>query len=406
MNENLFSKGVDAWWLDASEPELPDYGPSPDLIAHYMNPTYEGSGVENLNAYPLMTCKGIFEGQRKTNPNKRVCILTRSAFAGSQQYASTIWSGDISGEWSSLKASIPAGLSLALSGIPYWTTDIGGFWVKYKGGNQNAEYRELFTRWYQFGAFCPIFRVHGSSTEREMWYFGDENSTAYKTQLKFNQLRYRLMPYIYSTAGKVTHNHSTIMRALVMDFAKDKKVLNIDDQFMFGPAFMVNPVTEYQATHRKVYLPDSNGWYDFWTGQYFDGGQEINAPAPLESMPLYVKAGSIIPMGPNIQYVSEKEADPIELRVYTGANGKFELYEDEGDNYEYEKGAYSIIPFIWNETSKTLIIGERKGQYKGMLNTRNFRVVFVDKQKGTNHELSNDVDNSVEYNGKEIIIRK
>lgn len=406
MNEKLFSKGVDGWWLDASEPELPDYGPSPELIAHYMDPTYEGPGVENLNAYPLMTCKGIFEGQRKTNPDKRVCILTRSAFAGSQRYASTIWSGDISGEWSSLKASIPAGLSLALSGIPYWTTDIGGFWVRHQGGNKNSEYRELFTRWYQFGAFCPVFRVHGSSTEKEMWYFGDKEDKAYKTQLKFNQLRYRLMPYIYSLAGKVTHDHYTIMRALVMDFSSDKKVLNIDDQFMFGPAFLVNPVTDYKATQRKVYLPEANGWYDFWTGKFFAGGQEVNAAAPFESMPLYVKSGSIIPMGPNIQYVSEKEADPIELRVYTGTDGKFELYEDDGDNYEYEKGVYSKISFAWEESSQTLTIGERRGEFPGMQNKRTFRIVFVDKQKGANHELSNDADKTVEYNGKEITIKK
>lgn len=406
MNENLFSKGVDAWWLDATEPELPDYGPSPDLIANYMNPTYEGPGVENLNAYPLMTCKGIFEGQRETNPEKRVCILTRSAFAGSQRYASTIWSGDISGEWSSLKASIPAGLSLALSGIPYWTTDIGGFWVRHDGGNQNEEYRELFTRWYQYGTFCPIFRVHGSSTEREMWYFGNEDVKSYKTQLKFNQLRYRLMPYIYSLARKVTHEHYTIMRALVMDFATDKKVLNIDDQFMFGPAFMVNPVTDYQATQRKVYLPGTNGWYDFWTGEYFDGDQEINAPAPFESMPLYVKSGSIIPMGPNVQYVNEKKADPIEIRVYTGSDGSFDLYEDEGDNYEYEKGAYSTISFNWSEASQTLTIGERQGEFPGMLVNRTFRIVFVDKQKGANHELSNQADSTIEYKGKETTIRK
>ena len=404
MDKKLFSKGVDAWWLDASEPELPDYGPTPALMAKYMNPTYAGPGVENLNAFPLMTTKAVYEGQRSTNPDKRVNILTRSAFAGQQRYATTVWSGDISGEWSTLKASIPAGLSLGLSEMSYWTTDIGGFWVRFAEGNQNAEYRELYTRWYQFGAFCPVFRSHGSNTEREMWYFGDENSTVYQTQLKFNKLRYKLMPYIYSLAGMVTQKNATIMRALVMDFPDDKKVWDIKDQYMFGPSILVNPVTEYQAKTRAVYLPKPNGWYDFWTGDFYKGGQTISAPTPLKSMPLYVKAGAIIPFGPDLQYATEKPADSLEIRVFTGKNGEFTLYEDENDTYNYENGKFSTIPFTWDESAQTLTIGEREGSFPGMLNERTFNVVFVDKQNAGQSPFK--IYETLAYKGKKASIQK
>lgn len=404
LNTTLFSKGVDGWWLDASEPELPDFGPTPKLMAEYMNPTAEGPGVINLNAFPLMTTEAVYEGQRKTNPNKRVNILTRSGFAGQQRYATTIWSGDIAGEWSSLKSSIPAGLSLTLSGLPYWTTDIGGFWVKYKGGNQNEEYRELFTRWYQFGAFCPIFRVHGSSTEREMWFFGDKGDIAYQTQLKFNKLRYKLMPYIYSLAGMITHENYTSMRALVMDFQQDKTVWDIQDQFMFGPAFLVNPVTRYKAKTREVYLPKSGGWYDFWTGTYYKSGQTITVATPLESMPLFVKAGSIVPFGPALQYATEKPADPIELRIYTGDDGSFTLYEDENDNYNYEQGAFSAISFTWNKATQKLEISDRKGSFPSMLKERTFTIVFIDKMHG--NSPADEKSKSIMYKGTKMTILK
>lgn len=406
LNKKLFSKGVDAWWTDASEPEMPDHGATPNQIAHYMNPTFNGPGVANLNAYPLMHNKGVYEGQRQTDPDKRVTLLTRSAFAGQQKYGTIVWSGDIAGEWSALKASIPAGLSLTLSGIPYWTTDIGGFWVKYEGGNQNEAYRELFTRWYQFGAFCPIFRVHGSHTEREIWFFGGENHQSYQTQLKFNKLRYRMMPYIYTLNGMVNQNDYTMMRALVMDFPEDKKVQNIDNQYLFGPSILVNPVTEAGATKREVYLPKGKGWFDFWTGKFYKAGQTISAPAPYDSMPLYIKAGAIIPFGPDLQYASEKLADPLELRVYTGDNGTFNLYEDEGENHNYENGEFSNIPFNWDETSQTLTIGERSGTFKNMLQERTINIVFVDETKGTGDLVSTKIDKTVTYNGKEIKINK
>lgn len=404
LNKKLFSKGVDAWWLDASEPELPDSGPTPTLMANYMNPNYFGSGVEYLDAFPLFHTKGVFDGQRSADPNKRVCILTRSAFAGQQRYATTIWSGDIAGEWGNLKASIPAGLGFCLSGMPYWTTDCGGFWVKYPGGNKNKEYQELFTRWYQFAAFCPVFRVHGSNTEREMWYFGGENSTIYQTQLKFDKLRYRLMPYIYSLAGMVTQNNYTIMRALVMDFQNDKKAWNIKDQYMFGPSILVNPVTEYQAKTRSVYLPECKGWYDFWNDDFYKGGQNIEASTPIETMPLYVKAGAIIPFGPNLQYATEKPANPIELRVYTGDDGKFTLYEDENNNYNYEKGVFSLIPFIWDENTQTLTIGERQGTFPEMLKERTINIIFIDKSIAGHS--SSKIFKSINYRGETISIQK
>ncbi|MEJ7737162.1 MAG: TIM-barrel domain-containing protein [Chitinophagaceae bacterium] len=406
ITQHFFSKGVDGWWLDASEPELPDFGPTPELMARYMNPTYNGPGVFNLNAYPLMHTKGVYEGQRATDPSKRVCILTRSAFAGEQKNASIIWSGDISGEWGVLKASIPAGLGIAMSGMPYWTTDIGGFWVKYAGGNQNKAYRELFTRWYQFGALCPVFRVHGSSTPREIWFFGDEDDINYQTQLKFGQLRYRLMPYIYTLNGMVNHHDYTMMRALVMDFPTDKKTWDIKDQFMFGPSVLVNPVTSPGALSRQVYLPEGKGWYDFWTGHFFSGGQAIEAPAPADIMPLYLKAGAIIPFGPVLQYAAEKPADPIELRIYTGDNGSFNLYEDENENYGYEKGAYSNIPFYWNDKLQTLTIGDRKGNFPGMLQSRTLNIVFVDSAYGNGVSESKKFDKTIVYNGKQVIVRK
>lgn len=406
LNEKLFNKGVDAWWMDGAEPELPDHDATPLNMAHYMNPTFEGTGVANLNAYPLEHTKGVFEGSIHTAPDKRVAILTRSAFAGQQKYSTVVWSGDISGEWSTLKASIPAGISFCMSGMPYWTTDIGGFWVKYKGGNKDPAYKELFTRWYQYGAFCPIFRVHGSNTEREIWYFGDENSEAYQTQLKFNKLRYRLMPYIYTLNGMVNYQDYTMMRGLVMDFPKDEKVRNITSQFMFGPSILVNPVTDSGATQRKVYLPKGAGWVDFWTGKYYEGGETIAAPAPLNTIPLYVKAGSIIPLGPGLQYAMEKKADPLELRVYTGKDGAFTLYEDENTNNNYRKGIFSTIPLSWNEATQTLSIGKRNGAFPGMLKERTINVVFVDSNHGSENLASSKFDRTITYNGNAIIVSK
>jgi len=406
LNEKLFSKGVDAWWMDGSEPELPDHNTTSENMAYFMNPTSEGQGVANLNAYPLEHTKGVFEGSLQTAPDKRVAILTRSAFAGQQKYSTVVWSGDIVGEWGTLKASIPAGLSFCMSGMPYWTTDIGGFWVKYKGGNKNPAYKELFTRWYQYGAFCPIFRVHGSNTEREIWFFGDENSETYQIQLKFSKLRYKLMPYIYTLNGMVNYQDYTMMRGLVLDFPDDEKVRNITDQFMFGPSILVNPVTDSGATQRKVYLPKGIRWVDFWTGKSYEGGETIMAPAPLNSMPLYIKSGSIIPFGPDLQYAMEKKADPLELRVYTGKDGSFTLYEDENINNNYTKGIFSTIPFYWNEATQTLTIDERKGTFPGMLKERTLNIIFVDANKDNGDLTGSKIDRSVIYIGNAITIKK
>jgi len=560
IKDSLFTKGFDGWWLDATEPETGDM--RNDNTKKLMNNNL-GTGARYLNAYPLMTTKAVYEGQRQVTSDKRVYILTRSAYPGQQRYGATTWSGDITATWDVFHKQISAGLNFCITGIPYWTTDIGGYTVLVQNGYKNDMYKELFTRWYQYGVFCPIFRVHGSSTPREIWRFGEKGSWSYDTQLKYDNLRYRLMPYIYSLAWKVTHDNYTIMRGLVFDFAKDTNVYNIDDQFMFGPSILVNPVTEtmyypwktedpgkiippdylidingkpgltgeyFQGMNfekliatrtdqnidfnwgedapvsgmqadsfsvrwrgqliapetgeysintlsddgarlfinnkiftdrwqdqapliesakiflekgkkydiklefyekwmgatvqlnwilpsehkvedlklpdksRKVYLPYGKQWFDFWTGKTYDGGQTITAPAPIEIMPLYIKAGSIIPMGPFLQYATEKPADPVELRVYTGSDGSFTLYEDENDNYNYEKGVYSTIPIQWNDSKKTLTIGNRKGSFSRMLLKREFHIVWVNPGHGVGLEREEKPDKIVSYNGNTVII--
>ncbi len=387
----LFDYGVDAWWADATEPEINGWDTGPDDYRKRMKP-FLGSGARYMNAYSLMHTKGLYEGQRSVTKEKRVFILTRSAFTGQQRYAAATWSGDVSATWDVFRDQIAAGLNFSITGIPYWTSDIGAFFVndkdwfrhgEFPGGVEDPEYREFFIRWYQFGAFCPLFRVHGAQTPREIWYFGEQGDPDYDIQVKYNRLRYRLMPYIYSLAGMVTLDDYTMMRPLVMDFPSDTEALNIDDQYMFGPAFMVCPVTVPGAISREVYLPvQPGGWYNFWTGNHFEGGQSIDAKADLETLPLFVRAGSILPMGPGMQYTSEKPEDPIELRIYTGADGKFLLYEDEGDNYNYENGQSSLIPLAWNAGEDKLTIENRRGDYNGKLKERSFRIVKVNDGTG------------------------
>ena len=372
IEKNLLPLGIDGWWLDATEPDLTK---SPTLQGQrdYMHPTALGSGSRVLNAFPLCNSKAVYEGQREAAPNQRVFILTRSAFAGMQRYAAATWSGDISSTWEALQKQIPAGLSFGLSGMPYWSMDIGGFSVPPRFSSRNPkpedveEWRELNARWFEFGTFVPLLRVHGEFPHREMWEFGGEKHPAYLAMLKFDQLRYRLMPYIYSLAGQVTQENGTIMRALVMDFPEDATAREIGNQYMFGPAVLVSPITTFKSRQRKVYLPASTGWYDFWTGAFLKGGQTIDAAAELDAIPLHVRAGSIIPFGPPLQYTDEKPADPITLFVYTGADAEFVLYEDEGVNYNYEKGAFAKIAFNWNQADKSLTIGKRAGTFPGML---------------------------------------
>jgi alpha-D-xyloside xylohydrolase len=410
MNRALFSKGVDAWWMDATEPELVGEG-TPGALKAAMHPTALGSGARMANAYALVSSQAVYEGQREADPDKRVFILTRSSFAGAQRYAAATWSGDVSSDWTSLAKQIPAGLNMSLSGIPWWTTDIGGFAVPQKWSGQNPgpedveEWRELVTRWFQYGTLCPLTRVHGQPPFREMWLFGDEDDRAYRTQLAFDKLRYRMLPYNYSLAADVTRRHRTVMRPLVMDFGADPKTLEITDEYMFGPALLVNPVTRRGATTRVVYLPRGADWFDFWTGSWTAGGQTLDAPAPLESLPLYVRAGSILPMGPELQYTDEAAADPLTLWVYTGADAAFELYEDDGVTYGYEKGAFATIPLRYEDASGTLTIGERTGSYPGMPETRSLRVVFVSKQRAVGHAPSPAGAREVEYDGSELTIR-
>lgn len=410
LSEHLYSKGIDAWWLDATEPDILSNA-SIEHRKELMNPTALGSSTEYFNAYSLVNAKGIYEGQRAENPNERVFILTRSAFAGLQRYGAATWSGDISARFDELARQIPAGLNFSLSGLPYWTTDIGGFFVEDKYDRPNPEgealeeWRELNTRWYQFGTFTPLYRAHGQYPYREVFNIAPEDHKAYQSIVFYNKLRYRLMPYIYSLTGRVYHDDYTIMRALVMDFPDDKNVEEIGDQFMFGPALLVNPVTTSKATSRELYLPAGTGWYNLYNGKFQKGGQKITADAPYERMPLFVKEGAIIPFGPEIEYTTQKPADEITLYVYGGKDGAFELYEDENTNYNYEKGKFIKIPITYKEATKTLTIGQQEGAFEGMLSKRTFRIVYVSRGKpgewspdALNKRLQSDKE--IQYTGK------
>jgi alpha-D-xyloside xylohydrolase len=354
-----------------------------------------GSGDRYVNLYPMLTTGAVYDGQRSASDKKRVYILSRSAFAGSQRSGVTAWSGDINSDWFSYRRQIPAGLNFALSGLPYWTTDIGGFVF---GSPTDPAFRELFVRWFQYGTFNPILRVHGTRNpdENELWSYGPD---AQKILVSYDRLRYRLLPYTYSIAWKTTSESYTPMRPLVMDFRTDVRAQNTWDEFMYGPAFLVNPVTEPSATARQVYLPKAK-WYDFWSGASTDGGGEITAAAPLDRLPLYIRAGSIVPMGPDLEWSTEKPADPTEVRVYRGADGDFTLYEDENDNYNYEKGVYATINMHWDDTKQTLTLGDRKGQFPGMLASRKFQVVFVGENRGTGIAPSENPSAVITYSGK------
>jgi alpha-D-xyloside xylohydrolase len=329
-----------------------------------------------------------------------VFILSRSAFAGSQRNGVTAWSGDVNPNWQTFRRQIPAGLNYSVSGLPYWTSDIGGFVA---ASPSDPAYRELFVRWFQFGTFCPIFRVHGTRydpNENELWSYGPE---AQKILTSFDRLRYRLLPYLYSLAWRTTSEGYTMMRPLVMDFRTDVRAQDVGDQFLLGPALLVSPVTEPGATTRHLYLPKAR-WYDFWTGAVAEGGRAIDAPTSLDRIPLYVRAGSILPLGPDVEYAAEKPADPIELRVYRGADGSSSVYEDENDNYDYEKGAYATIPFRWDDARQTLTIGDRRGRFPGMLETRTFRVVFAGESHGVGIAPSETADKVVQYAGRQITV--
>ena len=391
----LFEKGVDAWWLDTDEPETE--GREDNILADHK--LHIGSGARYANIYPLWHTEGVSQGQQEASNKKRVFILSRSAYAGAQRLGVTAWSGDVLSDWLSFARQIPAGLNYSISGNPYWTTDIGGF---ISGGNLNdPKFRELFIRWFQFGAFSPIFRVHGTRypDENELWSYGPD---AQKILVNYDNLRYRLLPYIYSEAWQVTSNHGTLMRPLVMDWHDDVEAQNTGDEYLFGPAILVSPVTTQGATSRSVYLPKTT-WYDFWTGKREDGGKRIEADAPLEKLPLYVRAGSIIPMGPTMEWSTEKPADPIEIRVYPGADGDFTLYEDENDNYDYAKGQHATIQLHWDDAAKTLTIGARQGSFPGMLKQHTFNVVVVGEGRGVG--FGSDQGKTVVYKGERVVVK-
>ena len=408
MNKRLYTKGIDAWWMDATEPDMHSNLPV-EIRKELMTPTYEGSSTTYFNAFPLVNAKGVYEGQRKANPVNRVFILTRSAYAGLQRYAAAAWSGDIASRWDDMKNQIGAGINFSLSGLPYWTMDIGGFSVEKRyeqaTGAVLEEWRELNARWYQFGAFVPLFRVHGQFPFREIYNIAPESHPAYKSMLYYNKLRYRLMPYIYSLAGNSYQKDNTIMRGLVMDFPTDIKAGNLNDAFLFGPSLLVNPVYKYKERTRNVYLPEGQGWYDLYTGKYFKGGQEINAVAAYEKIPVYVKEGSIIPTGPELQYTSEKPADPLTLFVYTGKDATFSLYEDEGTNYNYEKGAFSSIGFTYTESTNSLTISDRKGSFDGMLKDRAIRIIVIKPKAPKGLNFTSKADHTLTYSGKMITVK-
>ncbi len=393
LENKIYPLGFDAWWMDASEPNVQD-NTSIEYRKKLSGPTALGPSTKYFNAYALVNAESIYDGQRSADPDKRVFLLTRSGFTGIQRYSTAVWSGDIGTRWEDMKAQISAGLNFALSGIPYWTMDIGGFCVEKryeqaqklfdKTGEENEdlkEWRELNVRWHQFGAFVPLFRSHGQFPYREVYNIAPENHSAYQSMVYYNKLRYRLMPYIYSMAGMTYLRDYTIMRAMVMDYATDANVNNVSDQYMFGNSIMVCPVYEYGAAERDVYFPNTNGWYDFYSGKYISGGQVMSVDAPYSQIPLFVPEGAIIPFGPDMQYSDEKQAETITLYVYDGKDGAFTLYEDEGTNYNYEKGDYSTIDFVYDNKNKKLTIGNREGAYEGMLHNRIFNIVFVTADK-------------------------
>ena len=426
--KTLYDYGTDAWWMDSTDPDF--FNPKESDYAH---PVTGGTWRSLRNAFPLETVRGIYQSQRQDDRGKRVFIMTRSSFAGQQHYGSNMWSGDVNSSWDMLRKQVPAGLSYTLTGNPNFNTDIGGFFCgsyNTRGGGsapKNPQFQELYVRWMQYGLFCPVFRSHGADAPREIWQFGKKGEPIYDAIEKQIRLRYRLIPYLYSIAWQVTSNNDSYMRPLFADFAADKTVWDMTDEFMFGHSILAAPIVNPQYTEERIirtnemtgwnrqnatengstgavdftatktatkYLPKGAQWYDFWTGQRYQGGQNVELQTSIDRVPMFVRAGSILPLGPEMQYVGEKSWDNLELRVYPGANGSFVLYEDEGDSYNYEKGTYTTITFDWSDKSRTLTIGARRGSYPGMLQSRAFTVVLPDGQQKT-----------VDYRGAKTTVR-
>ncbi|MGM9686801.1 MAG: TIM-barrel domain-containing protein, partial [Bacteroidaceae bacterium] len=430
--KTLFDKGTDAWWMDSTDPDF--FNPTEADYDHKAGKN--GTWRSLRNAFPLETVRGVYQSQRKASEQKRVFIMTRSAFAGQQHYGSGMWSGDVASSWDMLRKQVPAGLSYSLTGCPNFNTDIGGFFCgsyNTKGANsapQNHQYQELYVRWMQYGLFCPVFRSHGADAPRELWRFGKKGEPVYDAIEKQIRLRYRLIPYLYSTAWQVTSNNESYLRPLFSDFAADRKVWDIADEFMFGRSILALPILNPQYTQERIvredamtgwdkkevkaesgeskvdwlatksatkYLPKGADWYDFWTGERMKGGQDVTLQTQLDRVPMFVRAGSILPLGEEMQYASEKPWDNLELRVYPGADATFTLYEDEGDNYNYERGQYSEITFRWDDSKHKLTISPRKGQFKGMLQQRRFTIVMPGQNA--------DDGKTVDYTGQEVSVK-
>ena len=424
----LYDYGTDAWWMDSTDPDC--FYPTE---ADYNHKVYGGTWRSQRNAFPLETVRGIYQSQRRDYPNssKRVFIMTRSSYAGQQHYGSNMWSGDVNSSWDMLRKQVPAGLSFTLTGNPNFNTDIGGFFCgSYNtmgpaSAPKNPQFQELYVRWMQYGLFCPVFRSHGADAPREIWQFGKKGEPIYDAIEKQIRLRYRLIPYLYSTAWQVTSSNDSYMRPLFADFASDKRVWNLTDELMFGRSILACPIVNPQYTEEKIirtdamtgwnrqevrsqkdegqgvdwtapktatkYLPKGTDWYDFWTGERLKGGRDVTLQSSIDRVPMFVRAGSILPLGPEEQYVGEKPWDNLEMRIYPGSDGSFTLYEDEGDNYNYEKGYYSTITFTWNDKARTLTIGTRQGGYQGMLLSRKFTIVLPDGQQKVVDYAANEV---------------
>ena len=427
--KKLYDYGTDAWWMDSTDPDF--FNPRE---SDYQHPVTGGTWRSLRNAFPLETVRGIYQSQRKDDRGKRVFIMTRSSYAGQQHYGSNMWSGDVASSWEMLRNQIPCGLSFSLTGNPNFNTDIGGFFCgsyNTKGPGsapRNPQFQELYVRWMQYGLFCPVFRSHGADAPREIWQFGKKGEPVYDAIEKQIRLRYRLIPYLYSIASQVTTNNDSYMRPLFSDFAADKKVWDMTDEFMFGRSILAAPIVEAQYTQEKIvkedamtgwnkkevrgeklevrdidwgetktatkYLPKGANWYDFWTGKLYKGGQNVVLTTTLDKVPMFVRAGSILPLGPEMQYVGEKAWDNLEIRIYPGADGEFSLYEDEGDGYNYEQGYYSNIIFTWTDRTRTLHISARQGGYKGMLLDRKFTLVLPDGTTKT-----------IDYNGNQVKLK-
>lgn len=438
LKEGLFDLGIDAWWMDSTEPDHLSAKPE-DLD----NPTYLGSFRKVRNAFPLVTVGGVYDSQRATTSDKRVFVLTRSAFAGQQRYGASVWSGDVFTTWENFRKQVPAGLNFSLTGIPHWNSDIGGFFAgAYNrgwndgSGAKNPLFQEIFVRWMQFAVFTPMMRSHGTDVPREIYQYGSKGEPIYDALEKAINLRYALLPYIYSTAWEVTDKQSSFMRALAMDFAHDKKVWDLPYEYMFGRSILVAPVVYAQYTPENIddakteegwnrvggkfdagnievdftatksyslYLPEGANWYDYHNNGFVEGGKAITVETVIDRIPLYVKAGSIIPFGPKVQYAEEKPWDELEIRIYEGADAEFVLYEDEGDNYNYEKGVYSTIRFFWDDSKKELTIDNRKGEYPGMLAKRKFNIVRINSS--TASASNTGVDKVVSYSGKKLNVK-